>query len=72
MNQSFGGRFYTLNETDFNSVKDVLRKTKITNLSYKTLMGNTDALYFLDPLIFHKLHLIVGFLKTIYANSLTF
>jgi len=54
MNQSFGGRFYTLNEKEFNSVKHILRKTEISNLPYQNLMDNDDALYFLDPPYFSQ------------------
>ena len=55
MNQSWGNRFYILDERNFNSVKKTLQKTEIYNGDYKILFEKyPDALFFLDPPYFSQ------------------
>jgi len=48
MNQSYGNRFYVLNEKTFNHISYILKQSEIYCTNYKDLMGN-NFLYFLDP-----------------------
>jgi site-specific DNA-adenine methylase len=50
MNQSFGDRMYTINQSNFNSVKSILQRTTILNTSYIDVVESyPNALFFLDP-----------------------
>jgi len=51
-NQSFGKRYYNINENDFNIIKSKLEKTIIYNLDFFELINKIDlenSILFLDP-----------------------
>lgn len=62
MNQSFGNRFYTMDEENFNHIHEVLQKTTIYNCDYKEVLEKyPDAVYFLDPPYFSQDSSYTGF-----------
>lgn len=62
MNQSFGNRFYTIDEETFNHIHKVLQKTTIYNGDYKIILEKyPDAVYFLDPPYFSQESSYTGF-----------
>ena len=64
MNQSFGNRYYSLDEETFNNIKSRLRKTEIYNLDYKEIIEKyPDACYFMDPPYFSQKSSYAGFSK---------
>ena len=62
MNQSFGNRFYKMDELSFNSVKSKLEKVEIHNKDYKEILKlYPSAFYFLDPPYFSQKSSYQGF-----------
>jgi len=49
MNQSFGHRFYKLNNIQFNMIREKLQKTEIYNTDYQEFFNVKNSLMFLDP-----------------------
>ena len=50
MNQSFGNRYYSVDEDTFKHIKNRLAKTIIYNTDYRDIIEKyPDAMYFLDP-----------------------
>jgi len=72
MNQSFGNRFYFLDEKTFNHISKVLKKVKIYNTDYKEILEiyKNSAFYFIDPPYFSQKSSYYSFSENEYIEFL--
>lgn len=70
MNQSFGNRFFVLNNDEFNKIHDILQRTEIYNNDYKNLLYH-DACFFLDPPYFSQDSSYIGFTEQKFIEFLS-
>lgn len=69
-NASFGNRYYSTNELDYNKMKTKLKKTTIVNSNFKDINILPNSLIFLDPPYNKSLSGYRGFEKNIDLESI--
>jgi len=71
MNQSFGNRYYMIDEKTFSNIKNILEKTTIMNGDYKEVFRlYPDSLFFLDPPYFSQDSSYKGFTEAQFKEFL--